>query len=121
MKTDKKNRKKRKILNTFIVIFFFLCFFILTGCGVSAGIVYGFFKKYSTDLPNINKMGKFDPPQVTEVYADDGSLLGRFFTEKRILVPFEKLPKNYINAIITAEDNQFYEHQGINIRGIFRG
>jgi penicillin-binding protein 1A len=47
-------------------------------------------------------------------------VIGRFWKEKRIVLPLEKMPKNLINAFVAAEDGQFFKHRGIDITGIIR-
>ncbi|XOD67477.1 MAG: penicillin-binding protein 1A [Flavobacteriales bacterium Tduv] len=56
----------------------------------------------------------------SEVYDARGELLGKFFSENRILVTYKQLPKNLINALIAKEDIRFREHSGIDRRSLLR-
>ena len=56
----------------------------------------------------------------SEVYANDGSLLGKFFVEDRTNTNFEELPPHLIDALVTTEDVRFFEHSGIDYEGTFR-
>lgn len=74
----------------------------------------------SSNLPKLITVQDYDPLLVTEVYARDGEKIGEFFRERRILIPYDKLPKQLINAFIAAEDSKFHEHKGLNFFAIFR-
>jgi penicillin-binding protein 2D len=56
------------------------------------------------------------PP--TEVYAADGSLITRVGGRKSI--PFERMPKTYLNSVLAAEDDDFYNHGGIDKKALLR-
>src|SRR5262249_12898389 len=59
-------------------------------------------------------------PATTRVYAGDGSLLGEFAEEWREVVPYEKLPPKLVEAFISAEDHDFFDHGGIYFKGVLR-
>ena len=59
-------------------------------------------------------------PLITRIYADDGSIIAEYSHERRILVPFEKIPKTLVQAFVAAEDASFFKHQGIDFISIFR-
>jgi penicillin-binding protein 1A len=56
----------------------------------------------------------------TRVYADDGTAIGHFFVERRILTPLEEMPKELRQAIMAVEDSRFMEHGGLDLMGIVR-
>ncbi len=58
--------------------------------------------------------------QVTRVEARDGTLLGEFFVERRTLLPSDRLPPLVEHALLAAEDDDFFEHPGVDWRGILR-
>ncbi len=76
--------------------------------------------KYSPELPGYDKIVDYKPNLSSRVYSSDGLLLKSFFIEERIFIPIEKIPKNIINAFISAEDKNFYNHFGIDILAIIR-
>src|SRR5690606_692794 len=59
-------------------------------------------------------------PQASEVFSDDGRLLGRYYTENRSNVRFEEISPNVIHALIATEDARFYEHRGIDEIALMR-
>jgi penicillin-binding protein 1A len=78
------------------------------------------FNKYSKDLPDHEQLKAYYPAITTRIYASDGSLMEEYSKEKRIFVPIEIIPKRIINAFISAEDSNFYQHSGIDIIAIAR-
>ena len=92
--------------------------FTLLIIGGSAGFLL--FSHYSKDLPDYTQLAKYDPPTITRLYAGDGRLLAEYATEKRVFVPLAAIPKLVSNAFISAEDKNFYEHEGIDFSGIVR-
>ena len=81
-----------------------------------AGVVWYF----SKDLPSLDTLRQYQPSIVTKVYSEDGSEIGQFYIERRILVPLSQMPQDLFNAIIAVEDSRFFEHTGIDPFGIFR-
>jgi len=69
---------------------------------------------FSRNLPRIETLADYRPPLATRVFNLNGELLAEYADEHRILVPFEAIPKRLIDAFLAAEDQQFYEHPGIN-------
>ncbi len=85
----------------------------------SAGAAY-FLWIISKDLPDYDKLATYKPPVITRVHAGDGRLIAEFAKERRIYVPVQTMPKMVINAFLAAEDQNFYEHSGLDFRGIMR-
>lgn len=75
---------------------------------------------YSADLPDINQLRNYSPPTVSRVHAGDGRLMAEFASEKRIFVPIERIPQRVIDAFLSAEDKNFYNHPGVDATGIAR-
>ncbi len=59
-------------------------------------------------------------PTVSRLVAADGTPLGGFAGEWREVVPFESIPTHLVNAVLAAEDHRFFEHHGLDLRGIAR-
>lgn len=72
------------------------------------------------DLPQLITVSDYKPLLVSEVYDRKNKKIGEFFREKRTLLPYEEMPKQLINAFLAAEDDQFFEHSGINMQAIMR-
>ncbi len=77
-------------------------------------------RHYEADLPSIDDLKRYNPPQVTRVLARDGTLLGELFVERRTLVPIAAIPNEMKLAALAAEDANFYEHDGLNYLGMVR-
>lgn len=71
-------------------------------------------------LPNYEQLAEYEPPITTRVHAGDGSLIAEFATEHRIFVPAEAIPDTVKNAFLSAEDQNFFEHGGLDWTGIAR-
>ncbi|MHB2150727.1 penicillin-binding protein 1A [Calditrichota bacterium LG25] len=74
----------------------------------------------SKELPPLEKLERIDPEIATVVYSADGEVLHSFFTFNRTYTPYEKIPKYVIDALISTEDRDFFNHWGINLTGILR-
>ena len=54
------------------------------------------------------------------MYSKDGKLLAEYAIEKRIFVPIDAVPKTVINSFLSAEDKNFFDHPGVDAKGILR-
>lgn len=86
---------------------------------IAVGGIGGYFY-FAHDLPNILSLADYKPPVVSEVFADDGTKIGEFWKERRLLSNVEAMPPHLIRAFIASEDSRFFEHRGIDPRGIAR-
>ena len=71
-------------------------------------------------LPKLFEMSDYKPPLLTEVYDREGKKVGEFFKERRLLFPYEDIPKAVVGAFVSAEDGSFFSHKGLNYRAIAR-
>lgn len=97
---------------------FLLAICVLLICII--GISYGVYWYFAKDLPSLKTLEKYNPSIITKVYADDGQIIGEFFTERRIIISLSSMPKHLINAFLAAEDARFFKHEGIDYMGILR-
>ncbi|SCX93992.1 penicillin-binding protein 1A [Desulfoluna spongiiphila] len=88
--------------------------------GTAAGLMAGLFFGTTRDLPQIEALKSFKPSSVSRVYSEDGALLAEFYAEKRDPVPLAIVPTHLQNAIINTEDRNFYDHNGVDLKGIAR-
>jgi len=77
-------------------------------------------RSVQSGLPQLITVKDYEPLLVSQVYDRNGKKIGEFFRERRTLVPYDKIPKQVVNAFLAAEDDQFFEHKGINPQAIFR-
>ena len=76
---------------------------------------------YGRDLPDYRQLAKYEPEVVTRIHAGDGSLLREFSRKPRLFVPINAVPDQLINAFLSAEDKNFYNHNGLDYMGMIRG
>ena len=94
-----------------------LAFLLL--CSILFGTACGLLFVYASDLPEIRALETYRPNVVTEIYADDGQLVGSFALQRRILMTYEQCPKVLHNAVTAVEDQHFEEHWGIDFPRMF--
>ncbi len=76
---------------------------------------------YATGLPSVAYLQEnYQPSLITKVYADNGQVMGQFYVERRMVTPYDKIPRHVIDAVIAVEDTRFFEHPGLDILGIVR-
>src|SRR3989442_10014332 len=97
-----------------LVFVFLLCLSIALGS--TAGVLF----IYNSDLPQVSSLEDYRPSLITEVFGDDGQVIGSFALERRIVVTWDQIPQVVKDAIISVEDQNFYEHWGIDFYGIAR-
>ena len=89
-----------------------LAFLLL--CSIALGAAGGLLFVYESDLPEIRQLETYRPNVVTEIYADDGQLVGSFALQRRILMTWEQVPKVLYNAVTAIEDQHFEDHWGVD-------
>ena len=89
-----------------------LAFLLL--CSIALGAACGLLFVYASDLPEIRALETYRPTVVTEIYADDGQLVGSFALQRRILMTYEQVPNVLYNAVTAIEDQHFQDHWGID-------
>ena len=110
IKTQKNNISPwKKILLNSVLVSFIIAFGI---------IIYLFI--LSKDLPSLDELEKFNPEQVTKVISSDGVVIKKLYTYKRDMIEVSSIPVFLRHALMSMEDRDFYEHNGINIKGIIR-
>jgi penicillin-binding protein 1A len=82
-----------------------------------AGVVY---LTLLRDLPDYHSLADYAPAQTSVVYDRDGREIGEFFEQRRRLVPVAELPRHLVLAFVAAEDDAFFEHQGLDYVAILR-
>src|SRR5262245_39820569 len=98
-----------------------LIFIVLLCLSMAVGSTAGVLFVYSSDLPQVKALEDQHSPVITEVYADDDStVIGTFAQEHRIVVTYDQIPPLMRNAIIAVEDQNFWNHWGIDLTGIAR-
>lgn len=83
-------------------------------------LIAGFVLYIYKELPDIKELKQYKPNLISRVYSEEGELIGEYYVERRIAVPLDKVPPIVIKAFLAAEDARFFEHHGMDIRGIIR-
>jgi penicillin-binding protein 1A len=94
-----------------------LSILILIGIVSAAGLVYW---ELTSTLPSVDRIVHYRPPTTTQVLADDGTLIGELYVERRYLTPIAEVPQLVRNAFIAAEDDGFYRHHGVDVASVGR-
>ena len=94
----------------FIIIFFLILLFF----GFST-LWY-----FSIGLPDYKKLSDYQPPISSRVYSEDGKLIAEYALQKRLFVPYDSIPDVVINSFLSAEDKNFFDHPGVDAKGILR-
>lgn len=115
--TQRRRRKRRSWLLS-LLTFAFASGVVLF---LAASVVVGFYVWMAArDLPDYERLARYEPPVMTRVHAADGTLMAEYARERRIFVPINVVPKMVIQAFLSAEDRRFYEHGGLDFLGIAR-
>ncbi len=102
-----------KILKIFLAL-------IVLGVFLAAGAGVGLYYWAQEDLPGFTKLSDYSPALATTVRARDGRILGYFYREKRFLIPLSMMSPFTVKAFLASEDSGFYQHEGVDLPGIFR-
>ena len=103
----------------FILSFFGGIFTLITlGVAVVALSIGSIFYIYGRDLPSHESLAQYTPPTISRIYSGEGQMIDEFAQERRLFTPAEEIPDLVKYAFISAEDKNFYTHQGYDTRGI---
>ncbi|MGF6226834.1 penicillin-binding protein 1A [Inquilinus ginsengisoli] len=88
---------------------------VIAAVGVFAAASY-----FGRDLPDTAQLAEYAPPITTRLHAGDGRLMAEYANQNRLFVPFGAIPPLVAQAFVSAEDQRFYDHPGIDLQGIAR-
>jgi len=98
-------------------VFWRIFFWSLGGIGVFVLMInFG----WLGSMPSIDDIENPTASLASQVYAQDGTLMGKFYLEDRINVQYKDISKHIVNALVATEDERFYEHKGIDPRSLGR-
>ena len=90
-----------------------LSFLIFAAAAIGATI--GVLLVYTTELPEVTELERYRPSSVTELYDDQGKVVGSFALQRRVVASYDDFPKVLKDALISTEDKDFEKHWGINL------
>ncbi len=97
------------------------CLYVILFLAVAGlGVVSFYLGEFSKDLPDVARLQNYQPPVLTRLHANDGQLIAEYAINKRIFVPLHSIPKHVVESFVSAEDQYFYTHPGIDLQGIMR-
>nr|WP_255670787.1 PBP1A family penicillin-binding protein [Cognatishimia sp. F0-27] len=76
------------------------------------------FWMYGRDLPSHESLAQYTPPTISRIYSNEGRVIDEFAQERRLFTPADEIPDLVKQAFISAEDKNFYQHDGYDLRGI---
>ena len=103
----------------FKFINFSIKFFIIA-CIICLLFAFSTLWYFSIGLPDYKKLSNYQPPISSRVYSNEGKLIAEYAIEKRLFIPYNSVPKKIINSFLSAEDKNFFNHPGIDAKGILR-
>ncbi|MBB2778152.1 UNVERIFIED_ORG: penicillin-binding protein 1A [Comamonas terrigena] len=72
------------------------------------------------NLPDVSELADYRPKLPLRIYSAEGALLGEFGEERRTLTPINDIPKVMVDAVLAIEDTRFFEHGGVDYKGMLR-
>lgn len=92
---------------------------LLAALAVFCAIVgYHTWQIYQSDLPSFEQLHNIEQRANTKVYDRNGELIHEFFAENRVLTPFREFPPHLVAILLSSEDQEFYDHWGLNLRRV---
>lgn len=91
--------------------------FMLLCLAVAAGVLL---QMFNSDLPDYDRLAKYEPPVMTRIHAATGELVAEHAKERRLYLPIQAVPDLIKAAFLSAEDKNFYEHGGVDVAGVAR-
>lgn len=99
----------------------FSVFLIFTAAGLTAvSLVRTVLDHYRAELPDVSTLTYYEPSLTTRIYAADGSLIGTLYRENRTWTKLDDVSEHLKDAILAIEDSRFYEHRGVDPKGVLR-
>lgn len=85
------------------------------GLGVVGAALY-----FAPGLPDVRQLQDFELHSPLRIYTRDGKLIGEYGEERRLPIDHAEIPEEFIQALLAAEDDRFYEHRGVDPLGLMR-
>ena len=112
-----KKRPPFRLFGGFIRSLFILAAVVALGGAVAA---YGLYRSLEAGLPDYRWLADYSPPQMSRIYAGDSRLMAELAAERRVFVPIEAIPRRLQQAFISAEDQNFESHSGVDPVAVMR-
>ncbi len=83
-------------------------------CVVGGAVAYQAYERFAADLPTVDGLRQYQPRVMSRIYASDDQLIAELAAERRIFVPFTAIPDLVKQAFVSAEDQKFWSHGGVD-------
>jgi len=97
-----------------------LLWLTLAGIGGALCLSAGMYLYLSPQLPSVDALRDVNLQTPLRVYSADNHLIAEFGEKRRTPIQYAEIPQTYINALLAAEDAEFFEHHGVSIKGLMR-
>ena len=109
-------------LKTYLNIFYgsklgklFVILLLLLSMGITSLNIY-----IDSKLPDEEKIKEIELQIPLKIFSEDGKLIGEFGEQRRTALKFKNIPHHYVNAVLAAEDDNFFSHSGVSYTGLLR-
>lgn len=109
--------EKMTVTKKLLQPFFWLSLALISG---SLALTSGFYLYLSPKLPEVESLRQVKLQTPLRVFSSEGLLIGEFGEKRRTPISYQDTPPDFINAILSAEDDRFYAHPGVDIKGLLR-
>ena len=93
---------------------------MISGAGFSLMLLASLYLYLSPKLPSVESIRDVQLQVPLRIYTSDNVLIGEFGEMRRKPIKFEEIPQDFIDALISAEDEEFYSHNGVSVKGLAR-
>src|ERR1044072_9471106 len=113
VKMAPSRRRRLRLLKRIVLLGLF-------AAAAAAGSAAALWVYQSTDVPDVRALAGHTPSIITRIYASDGSVIGEFAQERRIVIDYKDMPVTLRAAVVAVDDADCLKPSGINFRGIAR-
>jgi penicillin-binding protein 1A len=110
--------RRRRSIGAVLALVALLLLAVVAGAAAVGGLLA--YRYFARGLPDIPTLAEYRPPVVTDLVSGDGALAGELFEERRKVVPYDRIPRQLVQALIASEDKNFFEHRGVDWMGTLR-
>ena len=93
----------------------FVILLLLLGMGITSLNIY-----IDSKLPDEQKIKEIELQIPLKIFSEDGKFIGEFGEQRRTALKFKNIPHHYVNAVLAAEDDNFFSHSGVSYTGLLR-
>ncbi len=111
---NQRTRRRRRLVASALL---FVVALVVLACAAAG---FAMLSAYGRDLPDVSGLSTIQPTAPTVIVARDGTTLARLYNKYNVYVPITQIPQVMRDAMVATEDERFYSHRGVDVRGIMR-